>query len=204
MTDHERQIPTDDPIALFGAWMAEAEASEPKDANAMALATATPGGVPSVRMVLLKDWGADGFTFYTNTFSRKGMEIGQNPQAALLFHWKSLGRQIRIEGELAQVPDEAADAYFASRSRTSQLGAHASQQSAPLGARAIFLDRFEEMQARYDGGKVPRPPHWTGFCLTPNFIEFWSDRPSRLHDRRLFGRAPAGDAGGWTSTLLYP
>jgi pyridoxamine 5'-phosphate oxidase len=204
VSDRTSSIPADDPLALFGAWMAEAEASEPSDANAMALATAMPGGAPSVRMVLLKDWGANGFTFYTNALSRKGMEIGQNPQAALLFHWKSLGRQVRIEGGLGQVEDAEADAYFASRSRASQLGAHASRQSSPLDERATFLDRFEEVRAKYEGGDVPRPPHWTGFRLTPQFIEFWSDRQGRLHDRRLFSRAP-GDAGdGWTSTLLYP
>ncbi len=204
MTDPETRIPAGDPIALFGAWLDEAEASEPNDPNAMALATATPGGAPSVRMVLLKDSDEGGFTFYTNALSRKGLEIGQNPQAALLFHWKTLRRQIRIEGDLAQVSDAAADAYFASRSRNSQLGAHASPQSAPLGERATFIERFEALQAQYEGESVPRPPNWTGFRLTPQFIEFWSDGPSRLHDRRLFSRAPADDGDGWTSTLLYP
>lgn len=204
MIDPETRIPADDPIALFGAWLEEAEQSEPNDPTAMALATATPGGAPSVRMVLLKDWGADGFTFYTNALSRKGLEIGQNPQAALLFHWKSLRRQIRIEGGLEQVSDAAADAYFASRSRDSQLGALASAQSAPLDDRASFVERFEAAKAQYEGGSVPRPRHWTGFRLTPQFIEFWSDRPSRLHDRRLFSRAPGEDGDGWTSTLLYP
>ena len=157
-----------------------------------------------MRTVLLKDWGAEGFTFYTNALSRKGMEIGQNPQAALLFYWKSQRRQVRIEGVLAQVSDAEADAYFASRPRDSQLGAHASQQSAPLDARATFLDRFAEVEARFQGSEVPRPAHWTGFRLRPDFIEFWSDRPNRLHDRRLFSRRPDGTGDGWTSTLLYP
>lgn len=200
MTDPETRIPADDPIALFGAWLDEAEASEPNDPTAMALATTTLGGAPSVRMVLLKDWGAGGFTFYTNALSRKGLEIGQNPQAALLFHWKSLRRQIRIEGDLAQVSDAAANAYFASRSRNSQLGALASPQSAPLDDRTTFVERFDGVKAQFEGEPVPRPPHWTGFRLTPQFIEFWSDRPSRLHDRRLFSRVP----DGWTSTLLHP
>lgn len=200
MNDRASSIPASDPIALFGDWLAEAEGSEPNDPNAVALATASAGGAPSVRMVLLKDWGADGFTFYTNALSRKGMEIGQNPHAALLFHWKSLRRQIRIEGVLAQVSDAEADAYFASRSRDSQVGAHASQQSAPLDERATFLDGFEEVEAQFEDADVPRPPHWTGFRLTPHFIEFWSDRANRLHDRRQFSR-PSGD---WTSTLLYP
>ncbi len=200
VNDSESRIPADDPLTLFGDWMDEAEESEPNDPNAMALATATPGGAPSVRMVLLKDWGADGFAFYTNAHSRKGLEIDRNAQAALLFHWKSLRRQVRIEGELAQASDEEADAYFASRSRDSQLGAHASQQSAPIDERAVFLARFAEVQARFAGGDVPRPPHWTGFRLSPHSIEFWSDRAGRLHDRRLFSRG----SGGWTSTLLYP
>ena len=204
MNDRNSSIPADDPIAQFGDWFAEAEAGEPDNPNAMALATATPGGAPSVRTVLLKDWGAEGFTFYTNALSRKGMEIGQNPQAALLFYWKSQRRQVRIEGMLAQVSDAEADAYFASRPRDSQLGAHASQQSAPLDARATFLDRFAEVEARFQGSEVPRPAHWTGFRLRPDFIEFWSDRPNRLHDRRLFSRRPDGTGDGWTSTLLYP
>ncbi len=204
MKDRESAIPASDPIALFGTWLAEAERSEPNDPNAVALATASAGGTPSVRMVLLKDWGADGFTFYTNALSRKGIEIGQNPQAALLFHWKSLRRQIRIEGVLAQVSEAEADAYFASRSRDSQMGAHASQQSVPLDERTIFLERFETVKRRFEGVDVPRPPHWTGFRVMPQFIEFWSDRAGRLHDRRLFSRPSSSSADGWTSTLLYP
>lgn len=198
-------IPHGDPFALFAAWFAEARSAEPNDSNAMALATATRDGGPSVRMVLLKGHGADlggggGFVFYTNTQSRKGAELLANPQAALLFHWKSLRRQIRIEGPLAEVDAATADAYFASRSRDSQLGAVASDQSRPLDGRATFLARYAEAEARFAGGEVPRPPHWTGFRLTPRAMEFWIDRPHRLHERRRFVR---GDEG-WTSTLLYP
>jgi pyridoxamine 5'-phosphate oxidase len=193
-------IPDSDPFALFDSWFAEAQASEPNDANAMALATATPDGRPSVRMVLLKGHGADGFVFYTNAQSRKGGEIAANPHAALLFHWKSLRRQVRIEGPLSEVTAAEADAYFHSRARESQLGSTASDQSRPLDARQTYLDRVETLAAEYAGQEIPRPPHWTGFRLTPERIEFWLDRPNRLHERRRFTR----DGDRWTSTLLYP
>jgi pyridoxamine 5'-phosphate oxidase len=193
-------IPDGDPLALFDVWFAEARAAEPNDANAMALATASPQGAPSLRMVLLKDHGPDGFTFYTNMRSRKGAEIAANPEAALLFHWKSLRRQIRIEGALSEVNAEQADAYFASRSRESQLGAVASDQSAALAARSELLTHHSEAERRFAGRDVERPAHWTGFTLAPRAMEFWLDRPHRLHERRRFEKVE----GGWTSTLLYP
>ena len=195
-------LPESDPLGLFDTWFAEARDTEPNDSNAMALATATPDGRPSVRMVLLKGHGPDGFTFYTNAESRKGEEIRANMQAALLFHWKSLRRQIRIEGPLSQVPDEVADAYFHSRARESQLGAVASRQSRPLPKRATFVERYAEVEAQFEGREVERPAHWTGFTLKPERIEFWLDRANRLHDRRVFSRSETGE--GWTSTLLYP
>jgi pyridoxamine 5'-phosphate oxidase len=202
LDDERSALPESDPFGLFADWLAEAEAGEPNDANAMALATATPAGAPSVRMVLLKDHGPGGFVFYTNAQSRKGEEIRANPHAALLFHWKSLRRQIRIEGPLTEVTPAEADAYFHSRARISQLGSAASDQSRPLVERTDYLDRVEALAADYPEGDVPRPAHWTGFRLTPLAIEFWLDRPGRLHDRRRFTRPDA--ASGWSSTLLYP
>jgi pyridoxamine 5'-phosphate oxidase len=189
-----------DPFQLFDEWFAEARASELNDPEAMALATADDEGLPSVRMVLLKGYGPDGFIFYTNQRSRKGEELAANPHAALLFHWKSLRRQVRVEGPITNIPSEQADAYFASRSRDSQLGAWASNQSWSLPDRAEFEKRYEDMRAKFEGEEVPRPPHWGGFRVMPETIEFWSDRPHRLHERRLFSRG----AEGWSEGLLYP
>jgi pyridoxamine 5'-phosphate oxidase len=189
-----------DPLDLFDTWYAEARASELNDSNAMALATVGADGQPSVRMVLLKGHGRDGFVFYTNRESRKAGELGEGSRAGLLFHWKSLRRQIRIEGPVSRVSDAESDAYFASRGRDSQLGAWASDQSRPLDARQTFEDRFEAVRTRFDGQDVPRPPHWGGYRVTPNRIEFWQDRAHRLHERRLF--VPQGE--GWAEGLLYP
>ena len=196
-------VPAGDPFELFDIWYEEARATEPSDSNAMALATATPDGHPSVRMVLLKGHGPQGFVFYTNNHSRKGQEIAANPHVALLFHWKSLRRQIRIEGMLQPVSDVEADAYFHSRARDSQLGAVASDQSAPLDSRDTFLASYEAVRDRFEGREVERPAHWGGYRVVPSAIEFWQDRPHRLHERRRFVR-DEGAAGGWTSTLLYP
>ncbi len=189
-----------DPFALFADWFAEARASEPNDPEAMALATVDARGQPAVRMVLLKGHGPEGFTFYTNRGSRKGGDLAANPRAALLFHWKSLRRQVRIEGAVSAVTDAEADAYFASRARDSQLGAWASDQSRPLDSRATFEARFAAEAARFEGGGVPRPPYWSGFRLAPERIEFWNDRAHRLHERRLF----VPDGRGWSESLLYP
>jgi pyridoxamine 5'-phosphate oxidase len=200
MHAEDEAIPHGDPIALFEAWFAEARASEPDDPNAMVLATASPDGRPSARMVLLKEHGPEGFVFYTNAASRKGEEIRANPQAALLFHWKSLHRQIRIEGPLEEVPAAMADAYFASRHPDSRLGSAASDQSRPLDSRETYLARVEELRETWPDGAVSRPPHWTGFRLAPTRIEFWISRAHRLHERRSFVR----QGEGWASTLLYP
>ena len=190
-----------DPFALFDEWFAEARAAEVNDPEAMALATADSVGNPTVRMVLLKGHSPDGFVFYTNEESEKGRELSENPSAALLFHWKSLRRQVRIEGEVERIAAEQADEYFATRSRDSQLGAWASQQSRPLESREVFEARYEEMKRRFEDQEVPRPPHWGGYRVVPLCIEFWQDRPHRLHERTMF---LAQDDGTWVSWLLYP
>ena len=190
-----------DPHALFDAWFAEAKASEPNDPDAMALATVGADGRPSARMVLLKGHDSRGFVFYTNSESRKGGELAANERAALLFHWKSLRRQVRIEGAIVPVSAEEADAYFATRSRDSRLGAWASDQSRPLATRDLFEARYAALAADYEGKDVPRPAHWWGYRLIADRIEYWSDRPHRLHERRLF---TLGEDGSWTEGLLYP
>jgi len=194
-------IPHADPHAIFESWFAQARESELNDPNAMALATATPDGQPSVRMVLLKGHGPDGFVFYTNFHSRKGGELAANPHVALLFHWKSLRRQIRIEGPISEVTPAEADAYFASRHPESRLGSAASDQSRPLPDRQTYLDRVEALRTEYPDGGIARPAHWSGYRVTPVAIEFWQDRDYRLHERRRF---VSDGRGGWTSTLLYP
>ncbi len=190
----------DDPFALFEIWYAEAKASEPNDPDAMAFATADAAGRPSVRIVLLRRAGPEGFAFFTNLDSRKGDELAANPNGALAIHWKSLRRQVRAEGPVEQVTEAEADDYFAGRVRDSQIGSWASDQSRPLAGRDLFERRFDEMRARFEGKDVPRPPRWSGFRLIPTAIEFWSDRPHRLHERRRFTR----DGDGWREGLLYP
>ena len=189
-----------DPFQLFDEWFAEARASEINDPEAMALATVGGDGQPSVRMVLLKGHGPDGFSFYTNEQSSKGEQLSANPRAALLFHWKALRRQVRIEGGIERVADADADAYFASRARDSQIGAWASDQSRPLDCRETFEKRFDQVKQQFEGQDVPRPPHWRGYRVIPERFEFWSDRPHRLHERRLFTQAE----GSWREGLLYP
>lgn len=189
-----------DPFDLFATWFDQASQSELADPNAMTLATADARGRPSARIVLLKGWDRQGFVFYTNLESRKSREIEENARVALLFHWKSRKRQIRIEGDAAPVTAAEADEYFASRPRMSRIGAWASDQSRPLGERAELEQRLERTVARYAEQEIPRPPHWSGWRVTPRAIEFWEDRDFRLHDRAVFTR----DGDTWSATRLYP
>ena len=191
-----------DPFGLFAEWLKAAEVSEPNDPNAMALATVDEEGLPNVRMVLLKGFGEKGFVFYTNFESQKGQEILGTLKAALVFHWKSLRRQVRVRGLVEEVDAQEADSYFASRPRDSRIGAWASQQSRPLETRFALETAVAITMARYAIGDVPRPPHWSGFRIKPLSIEFWHDRPFRLHDRVIFRRA--GQQANWTKARLYP
>ena len=189
-----------DPFQLFDEWLAEARASEINEAEAMTVATAGSDGQPSARMVLLKARGPEGFTFYTHEGSAKGEDLAENPRAALLFHWKSLRRQIRIEGTVERVSDAEADAYFATRIRDAQIGAWASDQSRPLDSRSTFDARYEQVKQRFEGQEIPRPRGWVGYRVIPERIEFWTAREHRLHDRRLFTH----DGEAWSEGLLYP
>ncbi|ABD05915.1 Pyridoxamine 5'-phosphate oxidase [Rhodopseudomonas palustris HaA2] len=192
----------ENPFELFAEWLAEADRSEPNDPNAMALATVDSDGLPDVRMVLMKGYDADGFVFYSHIASQKGRELTANPKAALLFHWKSLRRQVRIRGTVTPVSDAEADAYFATRPKQAQIGAWASKQSQPLESRFAFEQAIAKVAARYLIGEVPRPPGWSGWRITPSRVEFWHDRPFRLHDRIEFNRDTP--AQPWTKTRLYP
>lgn len=204
MTDTQER----DPFALFDAWMAEAEASEPEDPNAMALATADAAGRPSVRMVLLKGADRRGFVFYTNLESQKGGQLAENPHAALCFHWKSLRRQVRVEGPAMPVTAQEADDYFQSRHRDSRIGAWASQQSRPMEGRWELEKRVAMFVAKFNIGHIPRPPHWSGYRIVPQRIEFWRDRPFRLHDRQVFTRdlsdPPDATPDVWETGRLFP
>lgn len=188
------------PFRLFGEWFAAAQAAEPRDANAMTLATCSTAGEPSARTVLLKGWDERGFVFYTNLESRKGNELAANPAAALLFYWKTLSRQIRIEGKVAAVTAAEADTYYASRPRGARIGAWASEQSRPLAARTVLEARVAEYDARFPGEAVPRPPFWSGYRLDPARFEYWQERPFRLHQRDVFVRVETG----WQASTLYP
>jgi pyridoxamine 5'-phosphate oxidase len=192
----------EDPIALFDSWLEEAKASEPNDPNGMALSTVDADGLPNVRMVLLKGHDADGFVFYTNTQSQKGEELLGQRKAAALFHWKSLRRQVRIRGPVSLVTEAEADAYFQSRPRDSRIGAWASQQSRPLESRFALEKAVASYALKFGVGEIPRPPHWTGFRISPIYLEFWRDGAFRLHDRIVFRRAAPSES--WTKTRLYP
>ena len=192
----------DDPFGLFGRWLKDAEAGEPNDPNGVAVATVDADGMPDVRMVLLKDWDPRGFVFYTNVQSDKGRQLDADPKAALLFHWKSLRRQVRVRGPVEPVTDAESDAYYASRPRGSQVGAWASDQSRPLPSRAELEARVQAVDARYAGEAPPRPPFWRGYRVQPLSFEFWRDRRSRLHDRMVFRRD--GLQARWTTLRLYP
>jgi pyridoxamine 5'-phosphate oxidase len=192
----------DEPLRLFAAWFDEATRSEPRDPTAMSLATVDADGLPNVRMVLMKGYDERGFVFYTNVDSQKGQELDATHRGALLFHWKSLNRQVRLRGPVTRVPDAEADAYFATRPRLAQIGAWASHQSAPLESRHAFEQAIALHTAKFIVGAIPRPPNWTGYRLLPLIMEFWQDRPFRLHDRVEFRRAALGDA--WRKTRLYP
>ncbi|QKV18890.1 pyridoxamine 5'-phosphate oxidase [Oricola thermophila] len=192
----------EDPFALFGEWLSEAEKSEINDPNATALATVDEDGLPNVRMVLLKEFDERGFVFYTNFESQKGQEVLSARKAAMCFHWKSLRRQVRVRGPVSVVSDEEADAYFASRARGSRIGAWASKQSRPLESRFALEKAVAKVAARYPVGDIPRPPYWSGFRISPLYIEFWKDGAFRLHDRVVFRRGD--EAEGWTRTRLYP
>ena len=191
-----------DPIAAFDGWLQEAGASEPNDPNAMSLATVDADGMPNARMVLLKGHDARGFVFYTNFESQKGSELADNAKAALCFHWKSLHRQVRVQGPISAVSDAEADAYYNSRGRQSRIGAWASQQSRPLADRAELEAAFAKIDAQYPDEDIPRPPHWSGRRISPLRIEFWQDGDHRLHDRLVFKRASADAA--WETERLYP
>ena len=194
-----------EPFALFAEWLEDAKKKEPNDANAMALATADEHGAPDVRMVLLKDVSGDGFVFYSNAESRKGQQLAANAQAALCFHWKSLRRQVRVSGKVEPATEAEADAYFASRAKDSQIGAWASDQSRPMEGRFELEKRIAQAAMKYGIGKTPRPPHWRGWRIVPTRIEFWRDRPFRLHERLLFETAADGRGGaGWTTRRLFP
>lgn len=194
------QPATEDPIAIFEAWMAEAAKTEPNDPNAVCLATSTPQGRPSARMVLLKGVDPGGFVFYTNLESRKGGELAANPFAALCFHWKTLQRSVRVEGAVQPVTAAEADAYYASRARGSRIGAWASKQSRPLESRFALEKAVAEQTLRFGLGEIPRPAHWSGFRLVPDRMELWRDMPFRLHERRVFH----WDGAGWRIEMLYP